>query len=107
MLVDPEPSGIRWIHDVFGNCVARVRISRAAAELRFEKRIRLDHTPQAAPDFQIDDEALTFPFAYRSDEAADLAATIQRHYADAADEVGRWARQFVTVVVDVATLARC
>lgn len=97
LLVDPEPSEIRWIHDVFGNCVARLRISRPAAELRFETLIRLDHTPQAAPDFQIDDEALTYPFAYGADETADLAAAIRRHHPDAADEVGHWARQFVAM----------
>ena len=45
LAVDPEPSGVRWIHDVFGNCVALVGISRPAARLRFETRILLDHTP--------------------------------------------------------------
>lgn len=97
LVVDPEPSTIRWIHDVFGNCVALVRISRPASELRFETRIRLDHTPQATPDFEMDDEALTYPFVYSSDETADLAGTIERHYLDDDDEVGRWAQQFVSV----------
>ena len=95
ILVDPEPSAIRWIHDVFGKCVARIRISRPAAELRFETRISLDHTPQAAPDFQIDDEARTYPFAYGVEETSDLASAIRRHYPDDTDEVARWARRFV------------
>ncbi len=94
--VSPTPSQVRWLHDVFGNCVTRLTFDRPAAELRFETRIRLDHTPLAAPDFQIDDEALHYPFAYDPDEAADLAGTIRRHYPDDADEVGRWARQFVS-----------
>ena len=92
---------------MFGNCVALVAFPSAASELRFETRIRLDHTPQAAPDFQIDDEALTYPFAYSADETADLAAAIQRHYPDAADEVGRWARQFVGPGRGAPTPARC
>ena len=46
LTVDPGPSEVRWIHDVFGNCVALVDISGAARELRFETRILLDHTPQ-------------------------------------------------------------
>jgi hypothetical protein len=50
LAVDPEPSGIRWIHDVFGNCVALVGISRPAARLLFETRITLNHIPQAVPD---------------------------------------------------------
>lgn len=95
LLVEPEPSRVSWIHDVFGNCVALVTISRPASELRFATRIRLDHTPQAGPDFQTDQAALTYPFAYSAGEAEDLAATIRRHYPDADDEVGRWARQFV------------
>jgi transglutaminase-like putative cysteine protease len=95
LMVDPEPSYVRWIHDVFGNCVALVGVSRRASELRFETHIRLDHTPQTAPDFQIDDEALTYPFDYGPDEIADLSRTIERHFADDDGEVARWARQFV------------
>jgi transglutaminase-like putative cysteine protease len=93
--VDPGPSRVRWIHDVFGNCVALVGISRPARELRFETRIRVEHTPQAGPDPQTDAEALTYPFAYSLEEAADLASTIRQHYPH--DEVDRWARQFVKV----------
>ena len=80
LIVDPEPSEVRWIHDVFGNCVALVEVSRPATELRFETHILLEHTPQAAPDLQIDDAALTYPFAYDEDEAPDLAPAIRPHY---------------------------
>ena len=92
--VDPKPKDVRWIHDVFGNCVALVQPSHAAAALHFETRIRVDHSPQAAPDFQTDDAALVYPFAYSADDAADLARTMERHYPDPGDEVARWARQF-------------
>ena len=93
--IDPQPSEVRWIHDVFGNCVAVVGFSGAAKELRFETGIHLDHTPQDTPDFRIDPAALDYPFAYDPDELADLARTIERHYPDDHDEVGKWARQFV------------
>ncbi|MFN7026809.1 MAG: transglutaminase domain-containing protein [Pseudorhizobium sp.] len=93
--VFPKPEYVRWIHDVFGNCVALVQVPNAARELRFETIIRLDHTPQVAMDFQIDEDALTYPFAYDAEEAFDLERTIQRHYPDAGDEVGKWSRQFV------------
>ena len=91
--VDPQPAAVRWIHDVFGNCVAHVAVAAAAAELRFETRIRLEHTPQALPDLEIDRAALTYPFDYGPDEAADLAATIRPHYPD--PDVEKWARRFV------------
>lgn len=94
--VDPEPNEVRWIHDVFGNCVAVIDFNSSANELHFATDICLDHTPQHSPDFRIDEAALTYPFAYDPDEAVDLAQTMERHHADAGDEVGKWARQFVS-----------
>jgi transglutaminase-like putative cysteine protease len=93
--VVPEPTEVRWIHDVFGNCVAVLKFGEPANTLEFDCRIHLDHTPQHAPDFQIDKGALRYPFTYDPDESADLAATMKRHYPDDQDEVGKWARQFV------------
>jgi transglutaminase-like putative cysteine protease len=93
--IDPEPSGVRWTHDVFGNCVTHVAISQAARELRLEAGIRLEHTPLASPDFRIDDEALTFPFHYDENELIDLQSAIKRQFDDDGGEVAAWARQFV------------
>jgi transglutaminase-like putative cysteine protease len=93
LAVDPEPSRVRWIHDVFGNCVALVEISHRAERLVFETRILLDHTPQAVPDLKIQSDALTYPFDYGPDEMADLAPCIRPHYPD--DAVARWARRFL------------
>ncbi|WP_152047309.1 transglutaminase family protein [Aureimonas psammosilenae] len=93
--VEPKPKSVQWLHDVFGNCVAVVRPGGKSRELRFETRIQVDHSPQAAPDFRADRKALTYPFAYGEDEAEDLARLIARHYPDPKDEVGQWARQFV------------
>jgi transglutaminase-like putative cysteine protease len=97
LTVDGVPGDVRWIHDVFGNCVALVRMSRQASDLRLETRARVDHTPQVDLDLTIDGEALTYPFAYDSEEAPDLQRMIERHTADPDNEVGRWARQFVRI----------
>src|ERR1700687_673165 len=40
--ISPNPSSIRWVHDVFGNCVTVVEFDRRAKELRFESTIRLE-----------------------------------------------------------------
>ena len=96
LVIDPAPDKLHWIHDVFGNCVAVVRIPHSAAELRFETNIRVDHTPQIM-DFPIDDTALTYPFAYDAEEKADLGPATRRHFPDPNDTLGRWARQFLTV----------
>ncbi|BCH61459.1 transglutaminase [Agrobacterium vitis] len=95
--VSPKPDYVRWIHDVFGNCVALVGFTGKARELCFGTNIRLDHTQQVEMDLQIDAEALHYPFAYDPEEVVDLERTIKRHFADPDDEVGRWTRQFVRI----------
>ena len=90
---DPAPARLRWIHDVFGNCVAIASFGAPAAELRFESLIRLDHTPRAELDFDTDPSALRYPFSYPPEEVPDLASTTRPHYPD--ERVTRWAHQFV------------
>jgi hypothetical protein len=94
--VTPEPSSIRWVHDVSGNCVTIAEFSRVEAkELRFESNIWLDHSPSNTPDFQIEDYAKTYPFTYSPEEIPDLAPMIVRQYPDADETVDRWARRFL------------
>jgi transglutaminase-like putative cysteine protease len=93
--IAPDPVDIRWVHDVFGNCVAIARFAGRAQELRFESVIRLDHSPSNALDFQIEDYARRYPFTYGSDDMPDLLRSIERQYLDPEHEVDRWARQFL------------
>jgi transglutaminase-like putative cysteine protease len=95
--ISPEPAALRWVHDVFGNCVAIANFSTAAAELRFDGLIRLDHSPTNALDFQLDDHASTYPFCYGAEEIPDLSRSIERQYLDPRRVVDRWARQFLKV----------
>jgi hypothetical protein len=64
--------------------------------LRFECVIKLDHIPENAPDFRIEDYARDHPFAYRDEEAPDLAPYVQRWVSDPKDDVGRWLDTFLT-----------
>ena len=93
--ITPEPTEIRWLHDVFGNCVAVARFSGRAAELRFESAIRLDQSPTNVLDFQIEDYAKRYPFTYGADEMPDLSRSIERQYLDPEHEIDLWARQFL------------
>jgi len=95
LTITPEPVGIRWVHDVFGNCVAVARFAGRASQLRFESVIRLDHSPSNALDVQIEDFAEKYPFTYGSDDMPDLLRSIERQYLDPEHEVDRWARQFL------------
>ena len=83
---------MRWVHDVFGNCVTIAEFpAREAEELRFESNIWLDHTPSNTPDFQIEDYAKTYPFAYA-------------RRGDAGPRAGRSARNTPTRTTTVAPL---
>src|SRR5713101_6311890 len=95
LAITPEPSELRWVHDVFGNCVAIARFSGRAADLSFDSTIRLDHSPTNALEFQIEDYARTYPFTYGSEESPDLLRSIERQYFDPDREIDRWARQFL------------
>ena len=83
------------MHDVFGNCVAIARFEDKAPKLTFDSRIRLDHSADHSPDFQIEDVAKSYPFAYSADEMPDLLPYLQRHHPDPAGQLESWARQFL------------
>ncbi|MBV9828183.1 MAG: transglutaminase family protein [Alphaproteobacteria bacterium] len=93
--ITPAPIDIRWMHDVFGNCVAIARFDTSAAQLTFDSRIKLDHSPTNALDFQIEDYARVYPFAYAAEEAPDLLRSIERQYLDPNREIDAWAHQFL------------
>ena len=95
LAITPEPADIRWVHDVFGNCVAIARFAGRAQELDIESVIRLDHSPTNALDFEIEEYAKRYPFTYGADEMPDLLRSIERQYLDPEREVDRWARQFL------------
>ena len=98
----PTPAEIRWIHDAFGNCITLIDFLEPTTLLQFETSIRLDHTPENAPDFRIEDYARTHPFAYANEELSDLAPCIRRHHAgDINVEV--WLAKFVTTGVNRPT----
>jgi transglutaminase-like putative cysteine protease len=78
--ISPEPTEMRWIHDVFGNCVTLVDFATKTKSLKFESIIRLEHTPENAPDFRIEDYARSHPFSYAEGEYPDLAAYIRRDH---------------------------
>jgi len=95
LAITPEPIDLRWVHDVFGNCVAIARFAGRAAELRFDSVIRLDHSLDNVLDFQIEDYARRYPFTYGADEMPDLLRSVERQYLDPEHEIDNWARQFL------------
>jgi transglutaminase-like putative cysteine protease len=92
--VTPDPVDIRWVHDVFGNCVTLVDFDSVCQTLEFDTVIRLDHIPGNVPDFRIEEYARFHPFCYAEEEVPDLAAYIRRHHPDGG-EVEEWLEKFL------------
>ena len=95
LIITPAPRRIRWLHDVFGNCVAIASFSGEAKQLRFDSSIVLDHTPSNAPDYSIEDYARAYPFTYGSEEMPDLVRLIERQYLDPEHKVDKWVKRFL------------
>lgn len=85
LTIGPEPIELRYMHDVFGNCVGVARFDQPADRVCFDSRVSLEHSP--APLISDADEAIapsgpTFPFAYNADDMPDLLRSIERHHPD-------------------------
>jgi transglutaminase-like putative cysteine protease len=94
LIVSPAAAETRWIHDAFGNCLTLLDFDSKTTSLRFETEIQIDHTPEKAPDFRIEDYARTHPFAYDEEELPDLLPYIRPHHSDA--KIDAWLDKFVT-----------
>ncbi len=95
LVVVPENHTVRWIHDVFGNCIALIDLALPSTLLRFETSISVNHIAHVPLDLEMNGDVRTFPFVYDEDEILDLGRNAVRHYPDPEDAIGRWARQFV------------
>jgi transglutaminase-like putative cysteine protease len=95
LTIEPEPARLRWIHDVYDNCVALASFAGDTTRLSIESAITLDHTPHGGPDFVIEERAQTFPFAYGFEEMPDIARALERQYPDPDGELDRWVRKFL------------
>jgi transglutaminase-like putative cysteine protease len=93
--ISPEPSAIRWLHDVHGNSVAVASFDFEACQLRFESEIVLQHFESDEPDCPIEAFARTYPFHYAQDDIPDLARSSEMQYPDPLHTVSAWAKSFV------------
>ncbi len=93
--IEPRPQSVRWIHDVFDNCVAIAHFAGDTRSLRVESNIALEHTPFEGPEVLLEDRARYYPFSYDGEEMPDLARSIERHYADPSGELDHWVQRFL------------
>ena len=93
--ITPEPSAVRWMHDLHGNSVAVASFDFEAIQLRFESEIVLEHFDSDEPDCPIEAYARVYPFRYASDEIPDLSRSIELQYPDPLHAVDEWAKSFI------------
>ncbi len=103
--ITPEPASLRWVHDVFGNCVAVARFSGRTDAVRFDCRIVVDHAAIDPLDFQLADHAAEYPFGYDAEEMPDLLRLIERRARDPGRVVDDWARSFLPAQGRIGTRA--
>ena len=95
LAIDPEPAGLRYVHDVFGNSVAIARFDRSGTALRFESLVRMAHNPLGRDEVDVEAYARSYPFTYSSEDMPDLLRSIERQHHDPYRIVDGWARSFV------------
>jgi len=92
--VAPEPSSLRNVHDVFGNCVSIARFAGRTDRLAVESRMVLEHSPQPAFEAGGAAQGGSWPVAYSAEDLPDLARSIEPQHADPAGELAAWAGRF-------------
>ncbi|WP_133030754.1 transglutaminase family protein [Sphingomonas sp. PP-CE-1G-424] len=105
LTIIPEPSDVRWLHDVFGNSVAIATFAKRAKDLVIDSTVRLDHSPAELQRVDIERYARQYPFTYSSEEMPDLLRSIERQHHDPQRQIDSWARRFVGTGGKTDTLA--
>jgi transglutaminase-like putative cysteine protease len=103
--IDPAPSDLRWLQDVFGNSVAIATFDRRARSLVIDSRVKVQHRPAEVEHVDIEEYARLYPFTYSSEEMPDLLRSIERQHLDPLRLIDRWARRFVNGSGPTETLA--
>lgn len=93
--IEPEPAGLRWLQDVFGNAVAIATFDRRADQLEIRGSAEVEHLPMEPDAVAIEPYACHFPFTYSAEDMPDLLRSIERHYADPDRKLDEWAHAFL------------
>lgn len=81
--------------DIFDNLIVTADFSRAARQLVIESEVTVELSAAKWPVFRIATRAHSYPFAYSSDELADLGALLVPQHSDPGGDLTIWARRFI------------
>jgi len=95
-VLEIKPAGhtIRWMRDVYGNCLAKVDFSEMASELSFYSELVLQQYDMNPLDFILEDSAVHYPFVYDADSLAELTAFMTILYPRDVAALKEWLTQF-------------
>ncbi len=104
LVITPPASGMRWMHDVFGNSIAIASFAESATTLVFESSFRAEHFPAAGREILIEPYADKLPFSYSGEDTADLGRTKELHYPDPEHQIDAWAKDVLAKTQSGRTL---
>jgi transglutaminase-like putative cysteine protease len=93
LVITPEPTHVRWLHDPFDNSVAVATFEGTTTDLRFESTVTLEHFETSLLEYPLEDYARTYPFRYSDEDFPILVRALARHYLG--ESVSTWALQFL------------
>ena len=89
----PNPTRLRWLHDVFDNSIAIAEFNGSTSELRFESVVTLEHFETTLPKYPVEEYANNYPFSYSDEDKPNLCRALAHHYPR--ENVRHWASQFL------------
>ena len=93
LIITPQPTHLRWLHDPFDNSLAVAVFEGSTSELRFESSVTLEHLETSVPEYPLENYARTYPFKYSDEDFPNLERALHRRYP--AGAVNSWALQFL------------
>jgi len=89
----PNPTRLRWLHDVFDNSIAIAEFDGPTSELRFESIVTIEHFETTFPEYPLEEYANSYPFKYSAEDMPSLCRALAHHYPR--ENVRHWASQFL------------
>ena len=93
LVITPQPTHLRWLHDPFDNSVAVATFEGTTTELHFESTVTLEHFETSMLEYPLEDYARTYPFRYSDEDLPTLVRALAPHYQG--ESVSKWALQFL------------
>ena len=102
LIITPQPTQLRWLHDPFDNSVAVATFAGATSELKFESTVSLEHFEHTPLEYPIEEYARSYPFCYAAEDFPNLLQALALRHPAAA--VSRWALQFLAAAETTGTM---